>query len=91
MHTVVVISVGVALLAAFLTVGRLIGGSPAAMATAAIVFLPLWLIGAAFNFWMGVSKVGYSVKEEAPIFILVFAVPAIVALATWWNFRGAAR
>ena len=26
--------------------------------------------------WVGVAKAGYSVAEEAPIFLVVFAVPA---------------
>jgi len=34
--------------------------------------------------WLGVTKAGYSVAEEAPIFVLVFAVPAAVALVVWW-------
>jgi len=34
--------------------------------------------------WVGVSKAGYSVAEEAPIFLIVFAVPAAVGLAVLW-------
>jgi hypothetical protein len=33
-----------------------------------------------------VAKAGYSVAEEAPIFALVFAVPAAVALFVWWHY-----
>jgi hypothetical protein len=36
--------------------------------------------------WMGVSRAGYSVAEELPMFLLVFAVPAAVALLVWWKF-----
>jgi hypothetical protein len=35
------------------------------------------------NMWLGVSKVGYSVAEEIPFFLIVFAVPAAVALVIW--------
>ena len=35
--------------------------------------------------WVGVSKAGYSVAEEAPIFLVVFAVPAVVALVVLWR------
>jgi hypothetical protein len=36
--------------------------------------------------WVGVNKAGYSVKDEAPVALLVFAVPAIVAIVIWWRF-----
>jgi hypothetical protein len=29
---------------------------------------------------------GYSIKDEAPVAPLVFAVPAIVAIVIWWRF-----
>jgi hypothetical protein len=39
--------------------------------------------------WVGVAKAGYAVAEEAPIFLVVFAVPAVVALLVlWWLSRG---
>jgi hypothetical protein len=28
-----------------------------------------------------------SVREEMPIFLLVFAIPAVVALLAWWRLR----
>jgi hypothetical protein len=32
-----------------------------------------------------VALAGYTVAEEAPIFLVVFAVPAVVALfLSWW-------
>jgi hypothetical protein len=82
MHTVKVITGGLVLLALCLLIGRLVGGpTPAAgMASAAKLFIPLWLVAAGINMWVGVSKAGYSVADEAPIFLVVFAVPALVAL-----------
>jgi hypothetical protein len=89
MHTIKVIAGGFALLAICLAVGRGLGGpGPAAMATAAKVFLPLWFIAAAVNLWIGVSRAGYSVADEAPVFAIVFAVPAAVAVLLWWRFSG---
>jgi hypothetical protein len=38
--------------------------------------------------WLGVSRAGYSVAEEAPVFLVVFAVPAAVAAVLWWRFAG---
>ena len=49
------------------------------MAAAARWFIPVWLIAAGINLWVGVAKAGYSVAEEAPIFLVVFAAPAAVA------------
>jgi hypothetical protein len=49
-------------------------------ANGAKLFIPLWLVVAGINMWIGVTRAGYSVAEEAPIFLLVFAVPAAVAL-----------
>jgi hypothetical protein len=84
MHTVLVIGAGLLLLGLCALVGRVIGGS-GAIGTAALVFLPLWFIGAAVNMYVGVWKAGYSVADEAPVFLLVFAVPAAVALLLWWR------
>lgn len=75
----------------FLLAGRLLSATAptAGMATAARWFIPVWLIGAGINLWVGVAKAGYSVAEEAPIFLLVFAVPAAVAaIAAWVLARG---
>jgi hypothetical protein len=84
MHTVLVIGAGLLLLGLCALVGRLIGSS-GALGTAALVFLPLWFVGAAVNMYVGVKKAGYSVADEAPVFLLVFAIPAAVALLLWWR------
>ncbi len=50
-------------------------------------FLPLWLIGAGLNVYLGVKSAGYILSEEAPVFLLVFALPALVALISGWKLR----
>ena len=40
--------------------------------------------GTSVNMWLGVSKAGYTVADEAPVFALVFDVPAGVAAVVWW-------
>jgi hypothetical protein len=81
LHTIKVLALGFVLLGALLWIGRALGyGSKAAL-----YFLPVWLAAAAINLWFGVTKAGYSVKDEAPIFLLVFAVPAAAALLAWWK------
>jgi hypothetical protein len=82
MHTLIVISIGFVLLAICALAGRATGGA-SGTTTAALIFLPLWLIGAAINLYLGVKRAGYSVKDETPIFLLVFAVPAAAALILW--------
>jgi hypothetical protein len=86
MHTVLVIGAGLLLLGLCALVGRLVGSS-GAVGTAALVFLPLWLLGGALNMYVGVKRAGYSVADEAPIFLLVFAIPAAVALFVWWRMH----
>ncbi|HEX9275868.1 MAG TPA: hypothetical protein VGA51_05645 [Casimicrobiaceae bacterium] len=86
MHTLIVIAGGLLLLAICLAAGRWIGGAGAAgMITAAKIFVPIWLAAALVNLWIGVSRAGYSIGDELPIFLLVFAVPAAAALIVWWK------
>ncbi len=87
MHTVKVIAGGLVLLAICLVIGRWLGGPtpPGGLVTAVKVFVPLWLVAAGINMWLGVAKAGYSVADEAPIFLVVFAVPAAVALLVLWR------
>jgi len=48
--------------------------------------ISIWLIAAAINLWIGVARAGYCVAEEFPIFLLIFGLPAAVALLLWWKF-----
>ena len=50
------------------------------------VSLALWLAITGANMWIGVSKAGYSVAEELPILVLLFAVPAAAAVLVRWRF-----
>ena len=67
-------------------VGRIFGGA-SGISTATLVFVPMWLVGAGVNMYIGVKRAGYSVADEAPIFLVVFAVPALTALFVWLRFR----
>lgn len=89
MHTLMVIGGGLALLAVLVPIGTFIGGmgSPA-MRTAARSFIPLWLLAAAVNMYIGVTQAGYTVAQELPIFGVIFAVPAAVAyMLSGWLVR----
>lgn len=76
MHTVKVIACGLVLLTLCLVFGRAAGAK---------LFLPLWLVAAGVNLWIGVSRAGYSIAAETPVFLLVFGIPAAVALAALWG------
>ena len=88
-HTLRVIAGGLALLGLFLVAGRVFGGAAPApsIAAAARWFIPFWLIAAGLNLWIGVTKAGYSVAEEAPIFLVVFALPGLIAALVAWRLR----
>ncbi|HWW58119.1 MAG TPA: hypothetical protein VN047_14605 [Sphingopyxis sp.] len=51
-------------------------------ARATRLFLPLWLIVSVGNLLVGVLYAGYGWAEEAVIWLPVFGLPAVVALAT---------
>ena len=89
MHVAMVMGTGVLLLCVFAMFGWLWGASMAGVAFAAKCFVPVWLVIASVNMWVGVSHAGYTVRQEAPILMLVFAVPAAVAaLLAWRLSRG---
>ena len=84
MHMLMVIGGGLVLLGVFVLFGWLWGASAACMALAAKVFVPAWLAVAVANLWVGVAQAGYTVRQELPILLVVFIVPAVaVGLAAW--------
>lgn len=85
MHVALVIGGGLALLGLFALFGWLWGASAAGVVLATKLFVPVWLAVAATNLWVGVAHAGYTLRQEAPIFVLVFAVPAAVAALVVWR------
>ena len=79
MHTLKIIGAGLTLLGVFLLAGRAFHQAP----RLALYFLPVWLAATFMNLWYGITRAGYSFRDEAPIFLLVFAVPAAVAILAW--------
>ena len=86
MHMAMVIAGGILLLGVFLLFGKLWGGDAMGSATAAKIFIPVWLAIAIANLWVGISKAGYTLREELPILLIVFAVPAATAALAIWLF-----
>jgi hypothetical protein len=84
MRTLVIIVGGLVLLGLFVLAGKWLGGAQA-MVTAVKIFIPVWLVAALINMWIGVSRAGYSVVEELPIFLVIFVLPAAAAAWVWWK------
>ena len=86
MRTVFFLVAGLLLLGAALLLGKLFSAHhPGAAFVATVAFVALWLIIAGINMWVGVARAGYSVTEELPIFLLIFSVPAAVAILLKWK------
>ena len=86
MRTILFLVAGLLLLAAFLVLARLFSANyPAATTWATAAYVVLWFVIAAINMWVGVAKVGYSVAEELPILLLIFGLPAAVAVILKWK------
>jgi hypothetical protein len=87
MRTILFLSSGLLLMASFLIAAKLFSEHyPAAPNWAVAIGLAIWLAITGANMWIGVSKAGYSVADELPILLLVFAVPAAVAVLVRWRF-----
>ncbi|HTC79729.1 MAG TPA: hypothetical protein VK657_14025 [Terriglobales bacterium] len=85
-HTIKVIGGGVVLLALGLLLGRSFDGR-VGLTIAAMAFVPLWLIAAGVNMWVGVAKAGYSVADEMPTLLVVVAIPVTLAGLVLWLHR----
>ena len=86
MRTLIIIVAGFVLWGLCLGVAKLaadLNASSATIATAA--FVVLWFIAAAVNMYVGVARAGYSFMEELPIFLVIFLVPAAVAVIAKWK------
>lgn len=80
MRTLILIATGFALWGTLLGLAKAFGPAPTRMHVATIIFVVLWGVIAAVNMYVGVSRAGYSVQEELPIFLAVWLVPVVPAL-----------
>jgi hypothetical protein len=87
MRTVIIIVGGFVLWAVCLGTARfLANSSTTSITTATAAFVAIWFMAAASNMWIGVSQAGYSLREELPIFLLIFLLPAGFAVLAKWKF-----
>ncbi len=81
MRTALFLAGSLVLLGLCLAAAKLLaGGTKPAYNAATVAFVVAWFAVAAVNLWMGVARAGYTFREELPIFLLIFLVPAIGAL-----------
>jgi len=87
MRTALFLLASLLLLAAIQIVAKLFSQNyPAAALWGTVAFIAVWLVVTVFNMWVGVARAGYSVAEELPILLLLFGVPAAVAILLKWKF-----
>jgi hypothetical protein len=87
MRTILFLVAGLFLMASLLIVAKMFSEHfPSAPNWAVALGLSLWLMITATNMWIGVSKPGYSVADELPILLLLFAVPAAAVVLVRWRF-----
>ncbi len=79
MRTAIILGIGLLLSGVCLGAGWLWGGA-IRLRAAALLFVAVWFVATAANLYVGVTRAGYSFREELPIFLLLFGVPAAVAL-----------
>jgi hypothetical protein len=79
MRTAIILAIGLLALAVCSGLGWMTGGA-ARLKAAAVLFIVLWFVATAANMYVGVARAGYSFMEELPIFLLLFGVPAAIAL-----------
>jgi hypothetical protein len=88
-RTIMILTAGLLIFAGLFLYSRLfVQHYPHAATWATWGFVAIWLAATAtaFNLWVGVSHAGYSVREEMPILLLLFAAPVAVALLARWKF-----
>ena len=87
MRTAIIILSGVAIWAISIALARRFGkAGGSAVADTTLAFVTFWLLATATNLWVGVAQAGYSLREELPIAVLIFGVPAAVAVIARWKF-----
>jgi len=87
MRTALFLVAGLLLLGTALLLGKLFSAHyPSATFVATVAYVALWFIVAGANTWVGVARAGYSATEELPIFLLIFGLPAAVAILLKWRF-----
>jgi hypothetical protein len=86
MRTILFLLVGFILLTACALLGKLFSSNyVGATYAATVVFVAAWLVISAANLWVGVTRAGYTLNDEFPIFLLIFCLPTATAIILKWR------
>jgi hypothetical protein len=80
MRTALIILVGFLVWSVCVAAAKMSANPARAIGTATIAFVAIWFLVAAVNMYFGVARAGYAFREELPIFLVIFLLPAIVAV-----------
>ena len=86
MRTPLFLLAGFLLVGASFIMGKLFAETyPKAGTWAMSLCVVIWFALAAINMFAGVTRAGYAVAEELPIFLLIFVLPAACIILLWWK------
>lgn len=80
MHTLQMTGLGLLILALFMGAAWLLGSPKWTLKQAARTFIPIWLLVAAANMVVGMVSAGIPFLTELLVLVVVFGVPAAVAV-----------
>ena len=81
MHMLMMTLIGLVLLAGFWFVGRLLNRRAGRQViNGPRIFLLVWAAVSFYNGYVGVTKAGYSVQAELLVHVVVFGLPAAIAV-----------
>ena len=83
MRTALIILGGLVAWGVFVAAAKASLNPAKAVGTATVAFVGGWFLVAAINMYFGVAKAGYSFREELPIFLVIWLVPAVAAVLGW--------
>jgi hypothetical protein len=81
------IGIGLIVLAAFSIISWKTLGVGMGVARAALVFLPVWMIGVGNELIGAMHRPGFAIKHDGLDFVVQFLVPAFVAVIVWWSCK----
>jgi hypothetical protein len=79
MHTLLMTSAGLVLLALLVGAAKLLGSSSWTIGRATRLFIPVWLVIAIGNMLVGMYSAGIPFLTELLVLVVVFGVPAAAA------------
>jgi len=80
MRTALIILGGFLVWGIFVAAARNSANPSRGIGAVTIAFVLGWFLVAAVNMYFGVARAGYAFREELPIFLVIFLLPAIVAV-----------